>query len=99
MFKPRGADFLNDAFRNLDYLTLKDYNNSADYITKFHALVNKLCSFSSEFKVDNNLFIYKFQSNLSSNHASYFERYAQDHDLFDANKKAKYNLSSAMQHF
>ncbi len=64
MFMPRGASFLNDAFRRLDCLTLKDCNSSTDYITKFRALVNELHSFSSEFKVDDKFFIYKFQSNL-----------------------------------
>ena len=99
MFKPRGAGFLNDAFRRLNCLTLKDCNSSADYITKFRALVNELRSFLLEFKVDDNFFIYKFQSNLGPDHASYFEKYAQDHDSFDANGKAKYSLSSTMQHF
>ncbi|MCJ1344738.1 hypothetical protein MMC31_002941 [Peltigera leucophlebia] len=99
MSKPRGAGFLNDAFRRLDCLTFKDCNSSTDYITKFRALVNELRSFSSKFKVDNNLFIYKFQSNLGPDHASYFERYVQDYDPFDADGKAKYSLSSAMQHF
>lgn len=99
MFKPRGAGFLNDVFKRLDSLTLKDCNNSTDYITKFQALVNKLHSFSFEFKMDDNFFIYKFQSNLDTEHANYFERYAQDHDPFDTNGKVKYSLSSAMQHF
>ena len=99
MFKPRGAGFLNDVFRRLDSLILKDCNNSTDYIAKFRALVNELHSFSSEFKMDDNFFIYKFQSNLGPEHASYFERYAQDHDPFDADRKVKYSLSSAMQHF
>ncbi len=49
--------------------------------------------------MDDNFFIYKFQSNLGPEHASYFERYAQNHDLFDADGKIKYSLSSAMQHF
>ena len=99
MFKPRGAGFHNDAFRRLDCLTLKDCENTTDYITKFRALVNELRSFSSEFKMDHNFFIYKFQSNLGPDHASYFERYAQDHDPFNADGKPKYSLSSAMQHF
>ncbi len=96
MFKPRGAGFLNDVFRRLDSLTLKDCNNSTDYITKFRALVNEFWSLSSEFKMDDNFFIYKFQSNLGPKHASYFEQYAQDHDLFDVDGKVKYSLSSAM---
>ncbi len=99
MFKPRRAGFLNDVFRRLEGLTLKDCNSSIDYITKFRALVNELCSFSSEFKMDDNFFIYKFQSDLGPEHASYFERYAQDHDPFDADEKVKYSLSLAMQHF
>ena len=49
--------------------------------------------------MDDNFFIYKFQSNLGPNHASYFERYAQDYDSFDADEKAKYSLSSIIQHF
>ncbi len=93
IFKSREAEFLNDVFRRLDSLTLKDCNSSTDYITKFRALVNELCSFSSEFKMDDNFFIYKFQSNLGLEHASYFERYAQDHDPFDADGKVKYSLS------
>lgn len=84
MFKPQGAGFLNDAFRRLDCLTLKDCDNTTDYITKFRSLVNKLRSFSSEFKMDDNFFIYKFQSNFGPNHASYFERYTQDYDPFNA---------------
>ncbi len=64
MFKPRGASFLNDGFRRLDCLTLKNCNSSANYITKFRTLVNELHIFSSEFKVDDKFFIYKFQSNL-----------------------------------
>lgn len=70
-----------------------------DYITKFCALINKLCSFSSEFKIENNFFIYKFQSNLGPNHVSNFKRYVQDYDSFNANRKAKYSLNLAMQHF
>ena len=70
-----------------------------DYITNFCALVNELCSFSLKFKMDNNFFIYKFQSNLGPNHASYFEKYVQDHDLFNTDGKIKYSLSSAMQPF
>lgn len=70
MFTPRGAGFLNDAFKRLDNLTLKDCNNTTDYITKFRALVNELRSFCSEFKMDDNFFIYKFQSNLGPDHAS-----------------------------
>ena len=49
--------------------------------------------------MDDNFFIYKFQSNLDPNHASYFKRYAQDHGPFDADGKAKYSLNSAMQYF
>ncbi len=98
MFKPREVGFLNDVFRRLDGLTLKDCNSSTDYITKFRALVNELRSFSSKFKMDNNFFIYKFQSKLGPKHASYFERCSQDHDPFDADRKVKYSLSSAMQH-
>ncbi len=89
MFKPRGAEFLNDVFRRLYGLTLKDCNSSTDYITKFRVLVNELRSFSSEFKMRNNFFIYKFLSNLVPEHASYFEIYAQDHDPFDTDGKVK----------
>lgn len=78
---------------------LKDCNSSADYITKFCTLVNKFYSFSSKFKIDNNFFIYKFQYNLGPNHTSYFKRYAQDYDPFDADKKAKYSLNLAIQYF
>ena len=49
--------------------------------------------------MDDNFFIYNFQSNLGPEHASYFEKYAQDYDLFDVDGKFKYSLSSAMQHF
>ncbi len=93
MFKPRGVGFLNDVFRRLDGLTFKDCNSFADYITKFRALVNELRSFSSELKINNNLVIYKFQSNLGPENASYFERYSQDHDPFDAYGKVKYSLN------
>lgn len=75
MFKSRGAGFLNNVFRRLKSLILKDCNNSTDYIIKFRAFINKLHSFSSEFKMDDNFFIYKFQSNLGSKYLSYFERY------------------------
>ena len=90
---------MNDVFRCLDSLTLRDCDSSTDYIIKFRALVNELCSFSSGFKMDDNFFIYNFHSNLGPEHASYFERYAQDHDLFDADGNVKYSLSSTMQHF
>ena len=43
--------------------------------------------------------VYRFQSNLGSDHASYFERYAQEHDPFTEEGDIKYTLSSAMQHF
>ena len=76
MFKPRGAGFLNDVFGHLDGLTLKDCSRFTEYITKFRALVNELYSFSTEFKIDINFFINKFQSNLGPKHASYFKRYA-----------------------
>lgn len=99
MSKSRGAGFLNNTFRRLNYLRLKDCNSSAEYIIKFCALVNELCNFLSEFKIDNNFFIYKFQSNLGLDDASYFKRYVQNHDSFDADKKPKYNLSLVMQHF
>ena len=62
-------------------------------------MVNKFCSFSSEFKIDDNFFIYKFQSNLGPDHATYFKKYVQDHDFFNADEKAKYSLSLIMQHF
>lgn len=52
-----------------------------------------------KFKIDDNFFIYKFQSNLSFDYASYFERYAQNYDLFNADGKVKYSLSLVMQHF
>ena len=99
MFNFWGAGFLNNASRRLDCLTLKDWKNTTDYITKFRALINNLRSFSSKFKMDDNFFIYKFQSNFNPNYASYFERYAQDYDLFNADRKPKYSLSLAMQHF
>ena len=60
MFKSWETGFLIYVFRRLDPLTLKDYKNTTDYITKFCTLVNELCNFSSEFKIDNNFFIYKF---------------------------------------
>lgn len=93
IFKLWGASFLKNAFRRLDYLTLKDCNSLVDYITKFYALINKLCSFLSKFKIDDNFFIYKFLSNLGPNHASYIKRYEQNHDIFHADGKAKYSLS------
>lgn len=60
MIKPQRAGFLNNIIKRLDYLTLKDCNNLAEYITKFCALVIELRSFSLGFKVDDNFFIYMF---------------------------------------
>lgn len=62
-------------------------------------MVNKLYSFLLKFIIDDNFFIYKFQSKLSPNHASYFKKYVQNHDLFDVHKKSKYSFSLAIQHF
>ncbi len=76
MFKPRGAEFLHNVFQHLDGLTWKDCNSYTEYITKFQAPVNKLCSFSSVFKIHDNFFIYKFQSNLGPKNSSYFEGYS-----------------------
>ena len=99
IFKPQLVGYFNDALIFLDYFTLKDCKNSMDQITKFRVLVNKLCSFLSEFKIDDNFFIYKFKSNLGINHTSYFKRYAQDFNLFNEDRKCKYSLSLAIQHF
>lgn len=38
-------------------------------------------------------FIYKFELNLNFNHVSYFERYIQNHNFFDPNKKGWYGLN------
>ena len=99
VFKLKGAGFINDAFRWLNCLILKDYINGTDYIIKFHTVVNKLWSFWSKIKIDNNFFIYNFQSNLGLNHTSHFERYAEDHDPFNTDKKPKYSLSLTIQQF
>ena len=99
IFKPRGAGFLNDALQRLDCLKLTDCKSPAEYISQFRGIVNELRSFSSKFKLDKNFLIYRFQSNLGSDHASYFERYAQEHDPFTEDGDTKYTLSSAMQHF
>ena len=96
MFKLQGAVSLNEAFKHLNYFTLKDCKNTTDYITKLRILVNKLCGFSSKFMIDDNFFSYKLQSNLGFDHISYFKRYKQDHDPFNADQKPKYSLSLAM---
>ena len=43
--------------------------------------------------------IYYFQSNLGSDHASYFERYTQEYDFFTEDGNTKYTLSPAIHHF
>lgn len=57
------------------------------------------CSISLEFKIDDNFFIYNFQSNLGPNYTSDFERYEQNYASFNIHRKAKYNLSSAIEHY
>lgn len=99
IFKPRAAGFPNDALQRFDCLKLTDCESPAKYISQYRGIVNELRSFSSKFKLDENFLIYRFQSNLGSDHASYFERYAQEHDPFTEEGDTKYTLSSAMQHF
>lgn len=70
-----GIRFFNNIFRYLNKLILKDCNNTINNIIKFQTFVNKFYSFSSEFKMHDNFFIYKFQSNLGFKYASYFEKY------------------------
>ena len=98
-FKPRGSGFLNDSFQKLLNLTLANCKSSADYVSQFCNIVTELKNFSTKFKLDENFLIFLFQSNLGSEHASYFEMYAQEHDLFTENGDAKYTLSSTMHHF
>ena len=99
IFNPRGAGFLNDALQRLDCLKLTDCESPAEYIFQFRGIVNKLRSFSSKFKLDDNFLIYRFQSNLVLEHSSYYKRYAQEHDPFREKGDTKYTLSSAMKHF
>ena len=41
-FQPRGFDYLNDTFRNLNNLTLFHCKNLSDYVSKFRMIVNQL---------------------------------------------------------
>ena len=98
-FKPRGSGFLNDAFQRLLGLTLADCKSPADYVSQFRNVVNELRNFSTKIKLDENFLIFFFQTNLGSDHASYFETYAQEHEPFNDSGEAKYTLSLAMHHF
>ena len=53
-FKPQETGFLNDTLRKLDNLTLGECTNLSDHASKFPRIVNKLQSFSSSMKLDEN---------------------------------------------
>ncbi len=99
IFKPGCACFLNNALRKLNNLTLYDCQSFADYVTQFCSLINKFRSFCAKFKLDDNFYVYRFQSNLGPDYANYFECYTHDHNPFDGECNIKYTLSLAIQHF
>lgn len=98
-YTPKGAGFLNEACRQLFTLTLANCSSSEDYVTRFQDAVNNLQSFSSGLILDENILKYFFHANLGSDHESYVERYAQDHEPFALDGTAKHSLSEAMEHF
>ena len=59
-FKPRGSGFLSNTFQRLLNLTLANCQSSADYVFQFHNVVNKLKSFSTKVKLDENFLIFLF---------------------------------------
>ncbi len=98
-FKSRGSGFLNGAIKKLFFLILIECKGAKDYVTKFHATVNELKSFSPKFQMNENLLIFLFQYNLSASHSAYCQTYAQEHDPFGLDGTAKYTLSYSMHHF
>ncbi len=98
-FKPRGSGFLNGVIEKLFFLTLSEWKDTADHVTKFCANVTELKSFSTKFQMHENLLIFLFQYNLSASHSAYFQSYAQEYDPFGSDGIAKYTLSYAMHHF
>lgn len=68
-FKPQGSGYLNNKFQNLDSLTFSSYKNPNYYVSKFWMIVNKLQSFSTKMKLDENWLIYQFHINLGNEHS------------------------------
>lgn len=98
-FKPHRSGFLNGTIEKLFFQTLSECKDATDYITKFRATITELKSFSAKFLMDKNLLIFLFQYNLSATYSSYHQNYAQEYDLFDLDRTAKYTLSYAKHHF
>lgn len=70
-FKARGSGFLNNSIKKLFFLSLSDCKDTADYITQFCGVFNKLKSFTSKFQLDKNILMIFFQYNLSNKHSRY----------------------------
>lgn len=50
-------------------------------------------------KLDENWLIYRFYINLGNKNSGYFEKYSQEHDIFNNERNKKHTLRFALQHF
>ena len=96
---PRGSD-LPGAFGRLKTLTIDECDNSpTSYVNKFGEAVEELQNFSTKLRLDENLLIWWFHSNLGPGYEAYIELYNQTHQPFDEEGTAKYDLSYALNRF
>lgn len=97
---PDGSGYLTGAFAKLNDLTIAKCNtNPTTYVNKFREAVTEVENFSTHLRLDNNLLIWWFQSNLGSGYESYVDFYNQQHEPFKEDGSARHDLAYALNHF
>ncbi len=91
--KLHGGKYLKSIQNRFVIFKLKNDNNSIDYIIRLWTWAINFCSFLLELKKINNLFINKFDANLSSDNTRWFKKEGPDYESSGVHKKVKYSFS------
>ncbi len=75
LYKLKGSSTLNNRYRRLLSLKLRDYKDISEYTRKFKEIYNDIRNMYKTLRVDKNLLIFLFYTSLRKEYKDYFTRY------------------------
>ena len=97
--KPKGSGSLNDRYRQLMDLKLKDCKDASEYAGKFKELHNEIRNMHESLRLNENFLVFLFHAGLGKEHEDYFLHYSQNHGTVDEAGKASFTLEYATRRF